>query len=101
MATLIDLRNLWSNDLLKNRIEQASQIVCWNIIGELGTVPNHTERLAWAVKVLADPSGWADTLLRVIVAKYNASTIATITSATDALVIAAVEEVVNAFALNV
>ena len=100
MATLTEIYNLWNESALQNKITQAALVVAYNVLAEAISVTNHTNRVKWAVAVTGNPQHWGTILMRVMLAKHNALSIAQITGATDATLLSAVEGVVNVFADN-
>ena len=100
MATLTELFNLWNDSAIQNRITQAGMNIAQEILAEAVIVVNHTNRAKWAVAVMSNPQHWGTILMRVLLAKHNALTVAQITGATDATLTTAIRDVVNVFADN-
>ena len=101
MATYTELRNLWSNDTLRNRIELAQTVVSNEILVQTTGLPaNHTARVKWAVLVMTSPASWADIMLRLLIARNAALTTAQLTAVSDADLATAIRGAVDSFANN-
>lgn len=98
MAAYIDLRGLINDPVLKDRVSIALLVAAETIRTEDPGTVNHTNRLAWAKKVLSDPDGNAFNMLRALIAQNAAQTLANIQGATDAAIQSAVDGAVNIFA---
>jgi hypothetical protein len=98
MATYTELRTLINDSTLKDKVAIACLIAAETIRTEDVGTTNHANRVKWAKKVLIDPDGNADDMLRALLAQNAAATVATITSATDATIQTAVNAAVNIFA---
>ena len=92
MATYTELRNLFNQDDLRNRVEVALIIKAHSIIAE--TSPSDT-RLAWANGVLSSSRGEAESLLKYVLAANAASTIEQINGASDEAVSVAVDAAID------
>lgn len=91
MATYTELRDLFSDDTLQNRVDVATMIAANNLLG--GT-PTAAEQ-SWAANVFANPRGESTKAYRAVLATNNGLTVAQITGATDAALQTAVDSVVD------
>lgn len=98
MATYAEIYDLTAHSALRNRVTVACTVAAYAINGEDAATPNHTNRLIWAARVFADPTAEAQRMYPVILAANAAATVAQITGAADADILAAVQGVVNLFA---
>jgi hypothetical protein len=98
MATYTELRTLFNDPNLKDKVSVACTIAAIAINAEDSGTANHSNRVKWAKKVLMDPDGNADDMLRALIAQNASQTLATITGATDATILGAVNAAVNLFA---
>ena len=89
---LFDLRN---NSNLLNRSTVAVVIEALSIRDELGSVPDHTRRLAWAKLAISDPITESRKMLWALLADNKDLTVAQITGAQDAALQTAVSNTVN------
>lgn len=80
MATYTELRNLFSSDALRARLEVAVCIKAQTILQEETPSP---ERLAWAGGAFSATNVEADRILRYLLAVNHAASVETITGATD------------------
>ena len=87
MASYIDLRNLFSNDELKNRVDIAVVIAANNLLS--GTPTANDQK--WAAHVFSGPRSEGAKALMAVIATNNGLTVAQITSASDAALQAAVD----------
>lgn len=92
MATYLELRDLWSNDTMRNKLDTAV-VQAANDILELATPTNN--QLAWASAVLNGTRFEADKAYKSILAQNNTASVATITAATDATIQTNVDSVVD------
>lgn len=98
MATYSELNTLISDPALSERVGIGLLVAAQTILDELPSVTNHANRLKWAKKVLTDPNGNRDDMLRAVLAANNTLTLAQITSATDAQIQAKIDAAVDIFA---
>lgn len=98
MATYIELRGLFSNNDLLNRVEVATIVAAEAIRTEDAGTTNHVNRLAWAKKTFANPNGVRNEMLMALLAANKDATVASITSVTDAALQTLVNAAVNVFA---
>lgn len=99
MATYSELYNLGSTDsALRNKVMVACIIAAEAIRIEDGGTANHSNRLIWAVRTLADPNSETTRMLWSILAQNSGATASQITNATDATIQSAVNNAINIFA---
>jgi hypothetical protein len=92
MATYTELRSLYSNDELKNKIDMAVVIAANNL---LSGAPTEAEQ-KWAVSVFGNPRAESVKALMAVLATNAAASLSVITGASDADIQAAVDTVVPA-----
>ena len=98
MATYTELRNLFNNSELKNRVSVACIVAAETIRGEdIGTT-NHANRLLWAKNAFNNPNGVSTEMLMALLATNKDAAVATIEAATDAVLQTLVDATVNLFA---
>jgi len=93
MATYTELRNLFNQDALRNRVEVALIIKSQLIIKE--TTPSDA-RIEWAKNVLSNSRSEAESFVKYVLAANANSTIEQINGASDADVSTAVDAAVDA-----
>lgn len=98
MATYNELRALFANDDLRNRIEVAVIIAAESVRTEDAGTTNHANRLTWAKAAFSSPRGVAEQMLMALLAANNEATVAQITEATDAQIQTKVDAAVDVFA---
>lgn len=98
MATLTELSSLLNDPALTDKCRGAVLIAAQSIMVESAGTANHANRLKWAKKVFADPSGQAQLMLRAVLAANNAATLAQINSASDPTIQSAVNAAVDVLA---
>ena len=98
MAILTELDALLGDTTLLSKLKGAVLVVADTVRQEAGATANHTKRMAWAQAVFDDPAAAAQRMLPAVIAANNAATVAQITGATDALIIAAVTNAVDVIA---
>lgn len=86
MATLQEQRQAFEDPTLRIKVRQAIVKAAQAIIDEVGTTPNHAQRLAWAKNALPDPDALVNEFLGYVIAKNDGATLAQIIAATDATV---------------
>ena len=79
MATLAELRTLFDNADLRNKVGAALIVAAQTELASVGSANGR----AWSLKVLRDPKGWADIVLKAVLAQNAGSTLAQIQSAND------------------
>ena len=87
MASYIDLRNLFSNDELKNRVDIAVVIAANNLLS--GTPTTNDQK--WAAHVFSGPRSEGAKALMAVIATNNGLTVAQITGASDTALQTAVD----------
>jgi hypothetical protein len=98
MATYVELLSASQNPNLADRVKVACVIAAETIRVEVGTTPNHANRLLWAKGVFVDPSTSAARMLWAVLAQNAGVPLATIIGASDATVQNAVNGAVDVFA---
>lgn len=101
MATYAELRELWANSPLRNRVEVACWIAAEAIRTELDTTDNHVNRVAWAAAVFAGPVPHAQRMLGALLAANKDATVEGIIDATDEAIQTKVDAAVDLFATGV
>jgi len=98
MATYMELRQLFGNNDLKNRIEVACIVAAEAIRTEdVGTV-NHANRLVWAKRAFGSPNTIRDEMLMALLAANKDASVATIEGVADAALQTLINAAVNVFA---
>lgn len=101
MATYSEILDIASNttgDALRKRVRVAVIVAADIVRGELVTVPNHANRMAWAKTVLQNPDQEATRMLWAVLAQNRAATQAQIVAADDATVQGAVNLAIDLLA---
>jgi len=98
MATYIELRQIFGNGDLLNRIEVACIVSASIIQSEDAGTANHANRLLWAASVFSSSRPWAEKMLMALLAANRASTVQQITGASDEILQTLVNNTVNLFA---
>lgn len=98
MADLAQIKSLFTDPTLGDRIEAACVIVAEEIRAEPNSTTNHANRLLWAKGVWTNSSGERDRMLKALLGAYHDLEVAEITGALDTAILAAVRNAVNAFA---
>lgn len=98
MATYEELFSLRNKSELKNKVVAAVIISAEEIMAELDTVPNHTNRLLWAKDVFASPDTEANRMFMAVLAANKDAEIAQILGASDAAIQTNVDDHVDLFA---
>lgn len=98
MAEYIELYNLRNNDVLMHKIAVAAVIAADVIRSEAGDTPNHANRLIWAKAAFSGPVVMSQHVLWALLAANKDASVETITSASDATIQTAVDNVVDVFA---
>ncbi len=98
MATYLELRQLFENGDLLNKIDVACIIAAEAIRVEAPATANHANRLLWATSVFADPRPASRKMLMAMLASNAALTSAQIIAATDAILQTKVTAAVDIFA---
>lgn len=98
MATYVELRGLINDPALKDRVSIALLVAAESIRTEDSGTANHANRVKWAKKILQDPDGNADDMLRALLAQNASLSVAQIQGVSDSALQAAVNNAVNVFA---
>lgn len=98
MATYVELRQLFGNGDLLNRIEVACIVAAEAIRVEDAGVPNHANRLLWAKATFQTPRPVAERMLMSLLAANKALTVQQLAGVTDEALQTAVGSAVNLFA---
>jgi hypothetical protein len=101
MATYAELLTIATGptgDALRNRIRVAVVVAADVVRAEIGTTPNHANRMAWARLVLQNPDTEAMRMMWAVLAQNRAFTAAQITGADDAAVQTAVNNAIDLLA---
>lgn len=94
MASYSELYAVTSDPGLLERIAVAVAVAAQGINEESPATPYHDRRRRWARYALASPLNVANQIVWALVAQYADQTVAAITGATDAQILAAVESTV-------
>lgn len=98
MASYEDLRDLFSDGKLKNRVEVACIVAAETIRNEDGQVTNHTNRLGWAKRAFQNPGSIRDEMLKALLAANKDSDVATIQGVSDSALQTLVDASIDLFA---
>lgn len=98
MATYLELRQLFAEGRLKNRIEVACIVAAETIRTEDVGTTNHANRLLWAKRAFTNPNSIRDMMLKALLAVNKDATVANIQAVTDAALQTQVEAAVDLFA---
>jgi hypothetical protein len=102
MATYLELYGLLSggddHTTLLNRVTIACIVAAETIRGENIGTANHDNRFIWAKEAFQDPTGKAREMLPFLLATNKDTAVASIISATDAVIQTAVDTSINVFA---
>jgi hypothetical protein len=98
MATYLEIFTLESDATLLQRTNTAVLIAAVTVYEESAATINHDRRVLWARAVNLDINTAAAAMLKFLLAKFNASTVAVIQATTDAQLQSAVNVAVDLFA---
>ena len=98
MAEYIELRSLFNDAELLNRVEVACLIAAKTIREESEGTINHANRLVWAAAAFRNTSTIRGAMLRAIIADNNDATVEQIQGVTDAALQALVDAAIDLFA---
>lgn len=98
MATLIEIKSLFTDPTLGDKVEAACVIVAEEIRAENNATTNHANRLIWAKTVWNNSGGARDAMLKALLGANNAVPLASITGASDSAILTAVRAAVDVFA---
>ena len=91
MASYIDLRNLFSDDTMKNRTDIAVVVAASDLLAGLSPTPDEQK---WAAAVFSNPRGEGGKAFMAVIAANKDATIAQIQGSTDAALQTNVDSVV-------
>lgn len=94
MATYIEIRNLFNDSELRNKVATAVVIAAEGILNE-GT--STAERKAWAAKAFAAPESEAVRITMTVLAANKDATVTAIQGATDVAIQTNVNDAINLF----
>ena len=97
MATYTELKQLFSDEELRDKVDVAIIIAADTIRGEDVGTTYHAERLVWAKTAFASPRSKSDEMLMAILAVNSSASVEQITEASDATIQSQVDAVVNMF----
>ncbi len=95
MATYVELRQLFGDGDLKNRVEVAVIVAAETIRDEASPTAS---RLAWAKAAFENPSSKREPMLRRLLAANREQDVATIQGVSDSTLQSRVDEAVDVFA---
>ena len=98
MATYLELRALFNDSDLFNKIQVACLVAAEAIRVEDAGVTNHTNRLIWAQAAFKSPVGTAKEMIMAVLAGNADLTVVQITGATDAAIQTKVDAAIDIFA---
>lgn len=98
MATYTELRQLFGDGDLKNRVEVACIVAAETIRTEGAEVDNHANRLVWARQAFNSPGAARDGMLKALLAVNKAVSVEAIQAVTDAALQTLVDAAVDIFA---
>jgi len=98
MASYMELRNLYSDDVLKNRIDVACIVAAETIRNESDQTGNHANRLVWARRAFTNTNSIRDAMLKALLAANKDADVAAIQAVLDPALQTLVDDAVNIFA---
>jgi len=98
MATYAELRQLFTDGDLRNKVDVAVIIAAEAIRTEDPGTTNHANRLLWAKAAFASPRGKSEEMLMALLAANKDASVATIQGVTDAALQTKVDAAVDVFA---
>ena len=98
MASYLELRSLFGNGELRNKLDVAIVIAAEAIRNEDVGTTNHANRLTWAKAAFNNPRSKADEMLMALLAANKDLTVAQIEEATDSAIQTRVDAAVDVFA---
>lgn len=98
-ATYEEIAQLFAEGVHKNKIAVAVSAAALDILNEADTVPNHTERFAWAASAMSNPGGQASRFLIGVLTANRAATVTQIQNASDTAIQNNVNALIDVFAL--
>jgi len=97
MATYTELRELFSDSTLRNRVEVACVVAAETIRTEAPAVDNHANRLVWARAAFTNPSGIRDAMLKALLAANKDAEVTSIQAVSDAALQTLIDAAVDIF----
>ena len=98
MATYMELRGLFGNGELSNRVEVACIVAAGTIRSEDAATENHANRLIWAKRAFVNPYNIRNEMLMALLADHKDETTTNILAVTDAALQTLIDAAVNVFA---
>jgi hypothetical protein len=98
MASYTELRSLFMNSDLRNKVSVACIVAAEAIRSEDVGTTNHTNRMLWAKAAFDSPDSISNKMLMAVLAANKDLTLSAITAATDAAIQANVAAAVDVFA---
>ena len=98
MATYEELRGLFSHGEMLNKVEVACIIAAETIRTEDGGTANHANRLLWAKAAFENPNQVREQMWKAMLAANESASVATLTTASDSVIQAAVDAAIDVFA---
>ena len=98
MASYLDLRQLFSDNVLKNRVEVACIVAAETIRGEDSQPANHDNRMLWAKAAFSNPNSIRDAMLKALLAANKNLEVMAIQGVSDAALQVLVDAAVDIFA---
>ena len=100
MASYEELKELQKNSDLQDKVEVAGWIWAQLILVEPGATPDHDKRVTMARRIFANPLSVSRDVLPAVLAANAAATVGAITGASDAQIQTAVDDVLDAYAVD-
>lgn len=98
MAAYSDLRNLFDDSDLRNKIAVAVVIAAETIRTDVAPPANQTDRMAWAKRAFKNPQEVANEMLPALIAQNQDLAVSAIKGASDTAIQTAVDSAVDVFA---
>lgn len=98
MATYAEIRDLFTDSSLRNKVSVACIVAAEAIRNEDAGTTNHANRLIWAKEAFSNPLTTSEEMLMALLAANKDETVATIQGASDAAIQARVNAAVDVFA---
>jgi hypothetical protein len=98
MATYMELRVLFNDSDLQDRVEVSCIVAAETIRTEDGGTTNHANRLAWAKGAFEHPRGVRNEMLMALLAANKDATVAAIQGVTDSALQTQLDAAIDVFA---
>ena len=98
MATYMELRGLFNDSDLDNKIEVACIVAAETIRNEASETANHVNRLVWAKNAMNGTTAYSKQMLKALLAANKDATVATLKASSDEAIQTAVDAAVDIFA---